>query len=57
MGGGYYDRCFAFMKTRNAFRKPKLVGLAYSCQRVKKIPTNPWDIPLCTIISEKTGKR
>ena len=37
MGGGYYDRAFAFAKKRKKWRKPLLVGLAYSFQQVEKI--------------------
>jgi 5-formyltetrahydrofolate cyclo-ligase len=52
MGGGYYDRSFAFLKNRTLMFKPKLVGLAFTCQRVKKIAENPWDIPLYRIVTE-----
>ena len=32
MGGGYYDRCFSFLRHRNHWLQPKLVGVAYKCQ-------------------------
>lgn len=51
MGGGYYDRCFHFQKRFLNWRKPKLVGLAFSCQQVEKIELNRWDIPLYTVFS------
>ena len=52
MGGGYYDRAFQFLRNRGNWRRPKLVGLAFECQRVKKIAPNPWDIPLSCVLTE-----
>ena len=52
MGGGYFDRCFAFLKHRRHWLRPKLIGVAFQCQKVEKIVPNPWDIPLCRIITE-----
>ncbi|CAM3427475.1 5-formyltetrahydrofolate cyclo-ligase [Parendozoicomonas haliclonae] len=52
MGGGFYDRTFAFMKNANAINKPFLAGLAHECQRVSRIPTDSWDIPLSAIYSD-----
>jgi 5-formyltetrahydrofolate cyclo-ligase len=52
MGGGYYDRTFSFLRARRSLFRPKLVGLAFACQRVDKIPLNPWDIRLYRVISE-----
>lgn len=54
MGGGYYDRSFAFLKNRKQLIQPKLIGLAFNCQRVEKITANPWDIRLYSIITEST---
>lgn len=51
MGGGYFDRCFAFQKRSTRWLRPKLVGLAFNCQKVEKIAANPWDIRLCAVIS------
>jgi 5-formyltetrahydrofolate cyclo-ligase len=52
MGGGYYDRCFAFLKHRQNCRRPKLIGTAFTCQETANIAPNPWDIPLYRIITE-----
>ncbi len=50
MGGGYFDRTFAFLRQRQSWLHPKVVGLAFACQKVEEIPPNPWDIRLfCTI--------
>jgi 5-formyltetrahydrofolate cyclo-ligase len=52
MGGGYYDRTFSFLRHRKLFLKPKLVGVAFDCQKVDKIAPNPWDIRLFRIITQ-----
>jgi len=53
MGGGYYDRCFAFLRHRKHWLRPKLLGVAFQCQEVEEIAPNPWDIPLYRIVTEK----
>jgi 5-formyltetrahydrofolate cyclo-ligase len=53
MGGGYYDATLAFMKHRRHWRKPRLVGVAYECQRVDKVPREPWDMPLDAVLTER----
>ena len=52
MGGGYYDRTFRFLKNRCKWLSPKLIGLAFECQRVTSITPNSWDIPLYKIVTE-----
>ena len=52
MGSGYYDRCFAHLRNRRLWLRPKLIGVAFACQEVEKISPNPWDIPLYAVISE-----
>ena len=52
MGGGYYDRYFSFLANRNRWRQPKLIGLAFDCQKVEKIRPNPWDIRLYSVVTE-----
>jgi 5-formyltetrahydrofolate cyclo-ligase len=52
MGGGYFDRCFHFLKHRRKWLRPKLLGIAFDCQKVEKIVSNPWDIPLYQVITE-----
>ena len=51
MGGGYFDRCFSFLGTRQLWFRPKLIGLAFDCQKIEKIKPNPWDIRLYRIVS------
>ena len=52
MGGGYYDRCFSFLRHRKLWFKPKLIGVAFNCQKVEKISPNTWDIRLYRTLSE-----
>lgn len=53
MGGGYYDRTFSFLRFRQHWQSPRLVGLAYEFQKVTRINTQPWDVPLHAVVSEK----
>ena len=52
MGGGYFDRCFSFLKHRRNWLRPKLVGVAFNCQKVEKIDSSPWDIRLYSVVTE-----
>lgn len=52
MGGGYYDRTFAFLKNGGAARKPDYTGVAFACQKTEEIPANPWDIGVSRIVTE-----
>ena len=49
-GGGFYDRYIQRLKKR---KRIITIGLAYSFQKVKKIPINHTDIKLDFIITEK----
>lgn len=53
MGGGFYDRTFAYLRNRKAWRKPTLIGVAYEFQRLDALPTRPWDIPLDGVATER----
>ncbi len=52
MGGGYFDRCFSFLRHREKWLRTKLVGVAYACQQTDEIAPNPWDIRLYRTFSE-----
>ncbi len=52
MGAGYFDRCFAFLRHRKHWLRPKLLGVAFHCQNVEKITPNTWDIRLYRIITD-----
>jgi 5-formyltetrahydrofolate cyclo-ligase len=57
MGGGYFDRAFAFLDGRTHWLRPKLIGVAFECQKVQKITRNPWDIPLFRVFTESADER
>jgi len=46
MGGGYYDRYFAAVPTRER------VGVAHECQRAPELPATPSDVPLTAVVTE-----
>lgn len=52
MGGGYYDRAFAFRRHRHRSIKPQLTGVAFACQETGEIAANPWDIGVSRIVTE-----
>jgi 5-formyltetrahydrofolate cyclo-ligase len=52
MGGGYYDRTFAFAGRRRHWRRPVLLGTAYAFQRVPALDPAPWDVPLHGVATE-----
>jgi 5-formyltetrahydrofolate cyclo-ligase len=53
MGGGYYDATLAYLRRRRFWRRPKLIGVAYEAQRVERLPTDPWDVPLDYVVTER----
>lgn len=54
MGGGFYDRTFRFMHKRpGSLRGVTLLGLAHHCQEVPELPTDPWDVPLHGIATDR----
>lgn len=53
MGGGYYDRSFAFLNHRRHWRKPRLIGIAYDFQFLEKLPVQKHDVPLDCVITNK----
>ena len=50
MGGGYYDRTFAFKQHNST--KPILMGFAYDFQEINTIETEWWDIGMDIIVTE-----
>lgn len=52
MGGGYYDRSFAFRKNPES-RSPVLIGVAHELQRVARIVPQNWDVRLDMIVTEQ----
>lgn len=52
MGGGFYDRSFAFLSRRRHWFRPCFIGLAYEFQHVRRIPARRWDVPLHVVVTE-----
>jgi len=50
MGGGWYDRSFAFRRAQAA--PPLLVGAAFALQQVDALDAAGWDVPLDAICTE-----
>ena len=53
MGGGYYDRAFAFRRLRSAWHAPLHNGVAYARQEVEHIAPAAHDVPLDRVITER----
>jgi 5-formyltetrahydrofolate cyclo-ligase len=49
-GAGYYDRAIARLAERGM--KPRLIGIAFDCQRIERVPDEPHDEPLDAILTE-----
>ncbi len=54
MGGGFYDRSFAFLRDASERRRrPFLLGLGYDFQGVGELVRQPWDVPLDAVATEQ----
>jgi 5-formyltetrahydrofolate cyclo-ligase len=53
MGGGYYDRAFAFLRLRRAWRRPKLIGVGFAMQRVAALARASHDLHLDAVVTEE----
>jgi 5-formyltetrahydrofolate cyclo-ligase len=49
-GGGYYDRYIEKLSNKKNLLK---IGIAHSCQKINRVPTNRYDKKLDIIITEK----
>jgi 5-formyltetrahydrofolate cyclo-ligase len=56
-GAGFYDRRLHRLRSRGAWRRPKLIGVAYEFQRVARLDAAPWDVPLDGLITERNFYR
>ena len=54
MGGGFYDRSLAYRGRRKNGHKPTLLGLAHECQKVDRLPLEPWDVSLQATVTDKS---
>ncbi|MDZ7809100.1 MAG: 5-formyltetrahydrofolate cyclo-ligase [Arhodomonas sp.] len=57
MGGGLYDRSFAFLHLRRRWHHPRLVGVAHAFQQVPELDARPWDVPLWGVLTPEGLRR
>lgn len=53
MGGGYYDASLAHLKPFLRWRRPRVVGVAFSMQELARVPNDPWDVPLDAVLTDR----
>lgn len=54
MGAGFYDRALRPRLDRTqAFRRPRLIGVAYALQQVERLDPAPWDVALDMVVTER----
>lgn len=54
-GGGFYDRAIARLREKG--RAPRLIGVAFACQEVDRVPDEAHDIVLPEILTEQGLRR
>jgi 5-formyltetrahydrofolate cyclo-ligase len=52
MGAGFYDRHFAFLRHRRAWRRPLLIGVAFEAQKVSRLAESGHDVQLDGVVTE-----
>jgi len=52
VGGGYYDRTFAFLNEPDRARTVQLVGFAFEIQKLTSIQPQSWDVRLDAVVTE-----
>jgi 5-formyltetrahydrofolate cyclo-ligase len=52
MGGGFYDRAFAFRHLRKVWGGPRLIGLGFALQQVPSIAPEAHDVRLDAVVTE-----
>jgi len=52
MGGGFYDRSFAFRKEPVSHR-PQLIGVAHELQKVAQLVPEDWDVRLDMVVTDQ----
>ena len=53
MGAGLYDRHFAFLRHRRAWRRPLLIGVAFEAQKVARLAEAAHDVQLDGVVTER----
>lgn len=53
MGGGYYDRSFAFLNAQPRPQGPLLIGIGHGFQELPRLDPEPWDVALDYVATER----
>ena len=53
VGGGFYDRHFAFLRHRQSWQRPILLGIAFEVQRLDHFAEQSHDVPLWGVVTER----
>lgn len=56
-GAGFYDRYLHHLRRSRCWRRPKLVGVAYTQQRMERLAPTEWDVPMDAVITPSGFKR
>jgi 5-formyltetrahydrofolate cyclo-ligase len=56
-GAGFYDRSLHHLREGRRWRRPKLIGVGYECQRVTRLQPDRWDVPLDGMLTERGLQR
>ncbi len=56
MGGGFYDRSFAFRREPGIAR-PRLIGVAHEMQRAAQLTPAAWDVRLDLVVTDRAVYR
>jgi 5-formyltetrahydrofolate cyclo-ligase len=56
-GAGFYDRRLHRLRPPREWRRPKLIGVAYSHQQSTHLRSDRWDVPMQAVITENAYLR
>jgi 5-formyltetrahydrofolate cyclo-ligase len=51
-GAGFYDRALRRRRADRTWRRPRVIGVGYDCQRVPRLDQAPWDVRLDAVLTE-----
>lgn len=51
-GAGFYDRSLQHLRSTRAWRRPKLIGVAYDVQLTDALVPDAWDVPMDAVLTE-----
>jgi 5-formyltetrahydrofolate cyclo-ligase len=52
-GAGFYDRALQRRRRDRKWRRPRIIGVGYECQRVAHLESRPWDVGLDAVLTER----